>query len=103
MGVSMNVLDFSSMDPDMHKLFINIDANRPRDYYEQLMIGSEYVFYNRLALRAGYAFPHEEQGASFGVGLIQPLRRMGLKVDYSYTAFGIFNSVNRFTLQMNFN
>jgi hypothetical protein len=102
-GLSMNVFDLTSLNPDMHKLLVSVDANRPRDYYEQLMVGAEYGFMDRLFLRGGYVFPTDEQGVSMGVGVNLPFaRRYGVRADYSHTAFGVFNSVNRLSVQLSF-
>jgi hypothetical protein len=104
-GISMdlfdltNVLNMTDVNRGTHGLLLSIDANRPRDYYEQLQIGLEYSFLRRIALRGGYAFPNDEQGFSVGAGLRQPLGNMGLEIDYAYTTFGIFSEVNRFTLR----
>jgi hypothetical protein len=103
MGLSVNAVDFTSLNPNTHSLLISVDANRPRDYYEQLLIGGEYTFMKRLALRGGYVFPSDEQGFSAGVGVIQPIgRRYGIRADYSYTNFGVFNGVNRLGFQLMF-
>lgn len=100
-GLSMNVLDLTSVNPEVHTLLVSVDANRPRDYYEQLMIGAEYGFMDRLFLRGGYVFPTDEQGISMGVGVNLPFaRRYGIRADYSHTAFGVFNSVNRISVQL---
>lgn len=102
-GLAMNVFDLTNINPNYHKLNLSIDANRPRDFDEQILIGAEYLFLDKLALRSGYVFPSDEQGASFGVGFVQPFgATKGLRVDYSYTAFGIFNSVSRFSAQITF-
>lgn len=102
-GLAMNVLDLTSVNPEMHKLLVSVDANRPRDYFEQLMIGAEYGFMDRLFLRGGYVFPTDEQGISMGVGVNLPFaRRYGIRADYSHTAFGVFNSVNRLSVQLSF-
>jgi len=103
MGMSMNALDFTSIDPSKHSLLVSVDANRPRDFQEQLMFGTEYLFMNRLALRGGMLLPTEEQTYSFGVGVIQPIgKRYGIRADYSYTNFGVFDNVNRIGLQLIF-
>jgi hypothetical protein len=103
MGMSMNVLDIINVDPTKHSLLVSLDANRPRDFQEQLMLGTEYMFLNRLALRGGLIIPAEEQGFSFGAGVVQPIgRRYGIKADYSYTSFGVFDSVNRIGVQLIF-
>lgn len=102
-GLAMNVFDLTSLNPEQHKLWVSVDANRPRDYYEQLMVGAEYTFMERLHLRSGYVFPTDEQGVSFGVGVTQPFaRRYAVKADFSHTSFGIFNSVNRISVQLSF-
>lgn len=102
-GLAMNILDLTSINPEMHKLLVSVDANRPRDYFEQLMIGAEYGFMDRLFLRGGYVFPTDEQGVSMGVGVNLPFaRRYGIRADYSHTAFGVFNSVNRLSVQLSF-
>lgn len=102
-GLSMNVLDLTSVNSDVHQLLVSVDANRPRDYYEQLMVGAEYSFMDRFQLRGGYVFPTDEQGLSFGVGVNLPFAsRYGIRADYSHTAFGVFNSVNRMSVQLSF-
>lgn len=103
MGMSMNALDFTSINPSKHSLLVSVDANRPRDFQEQLMIGTEYLFMNRLALRGGMLLPTEEQTFSVGLGVIQPIgKRYGIRADYSYTSFGVFDSVNRIGVQLIF-
>jgi hypothetical protein len=102
-GLSMNVLDLTKLDSEVHKLVVSVDANRPRDYYEQMLIGAEYGFMDRFFLRSGYVFPTDEQGLSFGAGVHLPFaRRYGIRADYSHTAFGIFDSVNRVSVQLSF-
>lgn len=103
MGLAMNVLDLTDLNPEIHKLWVSVDANRPRDYYEQILIGAEYTFVNRFHLRSGYAFPTDEQGFSFGAGVTMPFaQRYGVKADFSHTAFGVFDSVNRISVQLSF-
>lgn len=103
MGMSIDAVDFLPLDKSKHGLLVSVDANRPRDFKEQLMIGTEYQFLGRLALRGGVVLPSEEQSYSFGVGVIQPIgRRYGIRADYSYTAFGVFDNVNRIAVQLTF-
>jgi len=98
-GLSMNLVDLTSLNPNQHSLLLSIDTERPRDYYEQIKIGAEYTFMNMLAVRAGYVTPHDEAGLSAGFG-IKDL--MGLSVDYAYSDFGIFGAVNRFSVKYQF-
>ncbi len=102
MGVSMNILDLTDINPENHKILIAVDAGHPRDYVEQLDMGLEYVFLESFALRAGYTTPTDEQGFSLGAGFKQSLADFGLNVDYAFTDFGIFKEVHRFTFKFNF-
>ncbi|MGN8225842.1 PorV/PorQ family protein [Gracilimonas sp. BCB1] len=101
-GVSMDVLDLTDLNPDVHSLLVSIDANRPRDYDEQLLFGLEYTFIDRFVLRGGYGFPKDEEKLSFGAGIKQPIGPLVLSVDYAYTQFGVFGEVNRFSAQIGF-
>lgn len=101
-GLSMNVLDLADIDPNDHSLLLSIDTNRPRDYDEQILLGAEYTFINRFLIRGGYGFPKDEEKLSFGFGLVQPVGKLKLKIDYSYTQFGVFGEVNRFGAQIGF-
>jgi len=96
-GVSMNVLDLFDMDPGLNSCVIAIDASHPRSYPELLNIGLEYLYLNTFAVRCGYKFVHDEQKYSFGVGV----RKFGITVDYAYTPFGVFDTVQRFTFKIN--
>ncbi|WP_054682550.1 hypothetical protein [Rhodothermus marinus] len=101
-GVAMNLLDLTNQDPNMHKLLVAIDAERPRDFNERLHIGAEYVLMNTLALRAGYIYPSDVEGASLGVGIQQRFGSVGFMFNYAYTAFDTFDNVNRLGIQLSF-
>jgi hypothetical protein len=99
-GVSMDMMDLTSMNTDMHSFTLAVDAERPRDYAEQLHIGGEYLFMNTLALRAGYAFPTDTEGFNLGVGLQQQLSGFGFAFNYAYTTYDVFDAVHRFAIQL---
>lgn len=101
-GLSMNVMHLMENPSDVHTVLVTVDAERPRDYYEQLKIGTEYVFMDRIALRAGYVFPSDEESISLGVGLRQPLGGTDFSFDYAYSDIGVFSSVHRFTFNFGF-
>lgn len=98
-GVSMDILDLTGADKTSQSFTVMVDAENPRDFSEQLRVGGEYLFYETLALRAGYAFPTDEEGISLGAGVKQALGSVGFGADYSYTDFGLFSSVNRFSIR----
>ncbi len=99
-GVSMDMMDVIMQGSNMHQLLLSVDAANPRDFSEQIKAGMEYVFLNTFILRAGYAFPTDEQGFSVGLGLKQSLRRFGFGADYSYTDFGILSNVQRLAIRL---
>lgn len=94
-GVSMDVLDMTQMNPDLHSFVLAIDAEHPRDYPEQIKMGGEYTFMDMLSLRGGYTFPTDEQGFSLGVGVKQTVGGLRIGADYAYTDYGVFNNFNR--------
>lgn len=100
MGISMDVMDLT--DSENHSLLVSIDANRPRDYDEQLLFGLEYSFIERFIVRGGFGFPKDEEALAFGFGIKQPVSGIDLGVDYSYTQFGVFGEVNRISVQLGF-
>ena len=98
-GLSINTIDLSNIDPDTHSLIFAVDVSHPRDYTEQIDLGIEYIFLKSFALRIGYTSPTDEQGISLGVGINQNFGGFGLEIDYAYTSFGIFDDIHRFSLQ----
>jgi len=99
-GLSMNIMElFPSLDQNMHKFLVSVDASHPRDYQEQLSIGGEYLFMNTVALRVGYMFPEDEKGISAGIGLQQKIDGFDFGFDYAYTTFGVFSDVHRFSVR----
>ena len=99
-GVSMDMVDFTSFDQNTHALLLSVDAQRPRDYSEQINAGIEYRFLDVLALRTGYTYPTDEQGISLGAGVHTGLAGADFSFDYAYTQFGLFGNVNRLSLQV---
>ena len=104
-GLAMDIIDFTSLDPNMHQFQFRVDASRPRDFQEHVKVGGEYTFMNLLSLRAGLAeafVQDEERGVSLGAGLNLDVSNFNLTADYSFTDFGVFDSVNRFSIGVGF-
>jgi hypothetical protein len=94
---AMDVLDFWGEHAG-NSLVLCFDAIHPRDYTERIHIGGEYWFKDLIAIRAGYKFNYDEESLSAGFGF----KYHGIKLDYAYSAFGVFGAVNRFTIGMSF-
>ncbi len=101
-GMSINAMDLTTVDPDMHSLLVAVDASHPRDYPEQVSFGLEYTFMKTFSVRGGYTFPTDEQEFSAGVGFRQHISDFKFAVDYSYTPFGIFSDVHRVSINLGY-
>ncbi len=97
-GVSADVADFIDQIPEEHALLVSMDAVHPRSYSEYINVGFEYGFKDMAALRLGYISAQEEQNLAYGAGL----KWLGFGIDYSYTPFGVFDSVQRFSVSMTY-
>lgn len=103
-GMSMNVMDLTSMDPNMHALHVSVDAQRPRDFAEHLKVGAEYTLMNLISVRGGlgtaFVGDDSEEGFSFGAGISHEFSGIGFGADYAYTDFGLFGELQRIGLQV---
>lgn len=100
-GTSIDLMDFTSLSPDMHSLKLHVDAQRPRDFQEHLKFGLEYTFMNIVSLRGGFEQTvSEEQGVSLGAGLHHEFGGIRIGADYAYTDFGVFENVQRIGVQI---
>ena len=100
-GISMNMLDFfKEKENDMHTLLVSIDALHPRAYSERINIGAEYLFKRMFALRSGYNYNYDERGFSAGFGFQLKFGKHQFAIDYAYTPFGVFNTVQRMSFRL---
>jgi hypothetical protein len=103
LGISANVFDFAELSSENQSLMLSVDATHPRSHPEQVKVGMEYRFMNTLAIRGGYISGNSEDAFTYGLGLSTSglgVSSMGnVEIDYCYTPFGIFNNVQRFTVQ----
>ena len=101
-GVAMDLVDLTSINPDMHALKLHVDAQRPRDFAEHVRIGLEYTFMGIVSLRGGFeqAGVSEEQGFSAGAGLWYERGGTRFGADYTYTDFGLFGNLSRLGIQI---
>jgi hypothetical protein len=103
LGISANVFDFFQVPGPEQSLLLSVDATHPRSHPEQIKIGVEYRFMDLLALRGGYLSGDSEDDFTFGLGVSSRglgISSINFEVDYSYTPFGVFNNVQRFTTRL---
>ena len=95
--------DIYDIDPTEHSFLFAIDAEHPRDNEEMLHIGGEYTYSQIFSLRIGYVTPETSlAGMNYGVGLMYDLSGINFGFDYSYTEFGDFDPINRFSVKLAF-
>lgn len=93
LGISMNLLDLINELPYNQSLYLSIDASHHRDHPEQIKVGIDYKIFNAFSIRVGYMSNNFESGITYGIGV----SKYGFTFDYSYTPFGVFDKVQRFT------
>lgn len=94
-GLTADLADFTPLNAEIHALQASLDAERPRDFDENLHLGLEYLFMNTFALRTGYRYPNDEQGLSMGAGVNTGLGGVRVGANYAYTAMGLFDNVHQ--------
>jgi hypothetical protein len=97
LGVGADILDFFGEYPD-YSLNIGLDMIHPRDWQEMYHVGGEFAYKDMIFLRAGYKFRYSQEGLNAGVGISFG----GIKVDYSYSEFDLFDWINRVSVGMAF-
>ena len=85
---------------------VAMDVNHPSNTTESINFGAEYGFAKMFYLRAGYQNLYERDsinGPTFGGGIDYYLRgRMGIRVDYSWSDWGVLKNAQRFSLGLVF-
>lgn len=101
-GASIDAFNLLANRPAGQSLLISVDAIHPRSYPERLNIGFEYTLLDMLALRWGYLYNYDERNITAGFGVYKKIQQIHIGIDYAYTPFGVFDQVQRFSLQLAF-
>jgi hypothetical protein len=96
-GAAMDVWETSNQS-----LLFSIQLNHPVDNAENISTGLEYNFYKMLFIRTGYKINKEEENISFGAGVIIPIGKLKLRIDYAYANFDHLSDPQRLTLGLAF-
>lgn len=101
-GVSYDM----ALDQINSNWLVAIDLLKPNNDEESLNIGTEFLFMNKFALRAGYQSPFLEErpgGLSLGGGLVIPSRQgFQFVMDYAYVDWGILNAVHNYSISLKY-
>ena len=83
-------------------ILFSLQLNHPVDNAENISTGLEYNYGNIFFLRGGYKINKEEENVSFGAGLIIPIGKLKLRVDYGYANFNHLSDPQRLSLGLAF-
>jgi hypothetical protein len=97
LGIGADILDFFGEHPD-YSFNVAFEGVHPRDWQEMFNVGGEFGIRDILFIRAGYKFRCSQEGLNVGVGV----SFRGVKIDYSYSEFDLFDWINRVSLGMTF-
>ncbi|MBX2976505.1 MAG: PorV/PorQ family protein [Ignavibacteriaceae bacterium] len=101
LGASIDMIKFILPEHE-NPLIVAVDFLHLNNYSERMNFGIEYRYMNMLSFRGGYQTNRDLASWSGGVGFIYSLFDYDVEVNYSYSRFEIFNSVNRLSLVFNF-
>ena len=85
------------------KFILATDALVPNNQTTYGNVGAELIWNRIISLRVGYTSLFKEaaqEGLTAGVGIQYDFGGFFAKVDYSYTDFGIFNEISRFSFSV---
>lgn len=98
LGIGLDALDFVMEEHQGYSFKIGAEMLHPRDWQEQFHLGGELGYLDMIFLRAGYKFRYAQEGLNLGVGL----DIKGVKIDYSYSPFELFDTINRISAGLAF-
>lgn len=87
------------------KWTVSTDAVYPNSQTSYLNAGTEITWNKLISLRAGYFSLFKEaaeEGLTAGLGLQYDLGQFIIKADYSYSDFGIFDDISRYSISVGF-
>lgn len=96
-GIGFDVFEY-----DFVKMKGAIDVTHPNDNAERAHIGTEFSFFDRFFVRAGYKYNYDDQDFTFGAGANVPLGSSAVYFDYAYSLYDILPSVHRISVNLSF-
>lgn len=96
-GIGFDVFEY-----DILKMRGAIDVTHPNDNAERAHFGTEFSFYDRFYVRAGYKYNYDDQDFTFGAGANVPLGSSAVYFDYAFSVYDILPSVHRISVNLSF-
>jgi hypothetical protein len=102
-GASINLLELiQEKYSNENGIIFEADFLHQNNYTERVNLGVEYKFLKIFSLLAGYQSNRDLASWSAGAGFNSSVSDYDIAVNYSYSSFDIFNSVNRISLNFSF-
>lgn len=89
----------SLWDTERQTLLGALQVNHPVDHLESYGFGLEYGWDGFAFLRGGWKFNGGEESWTLGAGLDLKIRRVGVRLDLSYSDFGLLDDSRRLSTQ----
>lgn len=103
LGLAINIMEiFDSEIAKDNTINIAADFLHQNNYSERINLGFEYKFLEIISLRGGYQTNRDLASWSGGIGLNTSVSGYDLELNYSYSKFEIFDSVNRLSVLISF-
>jgi hypothetical protein len=96
-GIGFDVFEY-----DFVKIKGAIDVTHPNDNNERAHFGTEFSFFDRFFVRAGYKYNYDDQDFTFGAGANVPLGSSAVYFDYAYSLYDVLPSVHRVSVGLSF-
>lgn len=95
-------IGFDVFEADFMRMRGAIDVSHPNDNSERAHFGTEFAFFDRFFVRAGYKYNYDDQDFTFGAGANVPLGSTAVHFNYAYSVYDILPSVHRISVNLSF-
>ncbi|MHB1686745.1 MAG: PorV/PorQ family protein [Ignavibacteriaceae bacterium] len=96
-GASIN-----AVDGDNQKVVISVAALKPNDGKPLVQMGTEWNFENEFFVRTGYKLNYDIATFSYGTGVKLNISDMYIRIDYSYSKYGLLGGSHRIGIGWSF-
>lgn len=96
-GIGFDVFEYEFV-----KMKGAFDVTHPNDNAERAHFGTEFAFFDRIFVRAGYKYNYDDQDFTFGAGANVPLGSTAVYFDYAFSLYDILPSVHRISVNLSF-
>lgn len=98
LGLATDVIQSKNL-----RLTVATEVMDSRDFIQRIATGGELALGDMMFVRGGYKFNYDQSDLSLGAGLkLSVPPGIGLKLDYAYDNYGVFDMTQRFSIILTF-